>query len=285
MSEPIARSQLMQSFVAAAREAARAKAPVLLTGESGAGKTYWARWLHEQGGNGAPAQLFSALWCDPAAIAMSLGNPGTVILDEVASLPQAVQRSLVELLDRAPKAWVVSLTREEPVSAVAAGRLLPALLHRIDVFRLGLPPLRARPEDLAPLASELLEEHARATGKSISLGRTALDALGHYEFPGNVRELSNALVRASARAMHGWIEAHDLALSRSMPARPLLPPDVPIDLDSLERLAIAEALRRVNGNRTHAARLLGIGLRTLRAKLNSREHGDAQPEPEMKKSA
>ncbi len=285
MSEPIARGQLMQSFVAAAREAARARAPVLLTGESGAGKTHWAQWLHRQTGRPQPPQVFSALWCDPAAIALALAEAGTVILDEMAGLPHGVQRALIELVDRPHRAWLVSLTREDPVNAVAAGRLLPALLHRIDVFRLGLPPLRARHEDLEALATELLDEQGSASGRRVALGRSALDAMARYDFPGNVRELSNALVRAAARAHHGCVEAHDLALAHPEAARPMLPPELPIDLDSLERLAIAEALRRVNGNRTHAARLLGIGLRTLRAKLNSREPGPPPPGAALKRSA
>ncbi|MFT3843315.1 MAG: sigma 54-interacting transcriptional regulator [Myxococcaceae bacterium] len=286
MSEPVAKSPLMQSFIVAAKEAAKARAAVLVTGESGAGKTYWAQWLHQQSGAPGQPQVFSGMWCDPAAIAHALNQTGTVILDEVAGLPQAVQRALIELLDRSPKAWVVSLTRDEPVSSVAAGRLMPALLHRIDVFRLGLPPLRARLEDLVPLATELLDEHAKATGKRLAFGRPGLEALSRHDWPGNVRELGNTVVRAASRTLNGWIEPADLALTRPDPTRPLLPPEVPIDLDALERLAIAEALRRVNGNRTHAAKLLGIGLRTLRAKLNSRDvDAGAGLEPELKKSA
>src|SRR5206468_2222374 len=128
------------------------------------------------------------------------------------------------------------------------------------------------------LATGLLDEHGKAIGKRLAFSRPALEALSRYDWPGNVRELNNTVVRAASRTVNGWVEAADLALTRPDPARPLLPPEVPIDLDALERLAIAEALRRVNGNRTHAAKLLGIGLRTLRAKLNGREHEPAVDE-------
>jgi DNA-binding NtrC family response regulator len=177
------------------------------------------------------------------------------------------------------------------------------LYYRLFVFPIVLPPLRERPDDIPALVEHLLQKLSESLGRPApTLSDGAQAALATYAYPGNVRELGNILERALVRCRvstlelgHLWpTEARDHAghgltvpsaspvsvpapapvpaVARphsggAIPERRFLPEGVPIDLPSLERLAIQEALRRVNGNRTHAARLLGISLRTLRNKL------------------
>jgi two-component system response regulator FlrC len=179
------------------------------------------------------------------------------------------------------------------------------LYYRLFVFPIVLPPLRERPDDIPALIDHLLQKLSESLGRPAPvLSEGAQAALVTYPYPGNVRELGNILERALVRCRvstlelgHLWPgEARELGIvgdgaatasatalsqpdalppvslpSRNsggrVPERRFLPEGVPIDLPSLERLAIQEALRRVNGNRTHAARLLGISLRTLRNKL------------------
>jgi two-component system response regulator FlrC len=174
------------------------------------------------------------------------------------------------------------------------------LYYRLFVFPIVLPPLRERPDDIPALIDHLLQKLSESLGRPAPvLSEGAQAALTAYPYPGNVRELGNILERALVRCRvstlelgHLWQgEARELGIADGaapalsppdgapsvslpprnsggrLPERRFLPEGVPIDLPSLERLAIQEALRRVNGNRTHAARLLGISLRTLRNKL------------------
>ncbi|OFX26346.1 MAG: hypothetical protein A2V77_19650 [Anaeromyxobacter sp. RBG_16_69_14] len=193
---------------------------------------------------------------------------------------------------------------------VQRGLFRSDLYYRLNVFPIVLPPLRDRLEDLPALATALIADASRELGRPAPLlDEAALAALRVNPFRGNVRELRNMLERALVRCRGPVLGAAHLGLSVGGGQAPALhalkemrPPaalsldgreaptphtptldgrralalqgDLPLDLGELERLAIAEALRRVRGNRTHAARLLGIGLRTLRNKLRTyREAG------------
>jgi two-component system, response regulator FlrC len=225
---------------------------------------------------------------------------GTLLLDEVSELPLALQAKLLRALqerevDRVGgqrpvpvDVRIVATSNRDLAGMVKEGSFRSDLYYRLNVFPILLPPLRERAADVVPLAERLLAEAAGALGRGITvLSPAAREALLGHPFPGNVRELRNLLERAAVRCRSGVIEPWHLGiagrgLSVAPPggdaapsgAAPFLPPDLPIDLGALERLAIEEALRRVDGNRTHAARLLGIGLRTLRNKLRAwREQG------------
>lgn len=214
---------------------------------------------------------------------------GTLLLDEVSELPLHLQSKLLRVIqerevDRVggqrPVAVDVRIiaTSNRDLATMVQQKLFRAdLYYRLNVFPIELPPLRDRGEDVPALAARLLAETASSLERRTPrLTASALDALRAYPFPGNVRELGNVLERALVRCRSEAIDAAHL----SLPMAPLqadaasssavghrLPAGLPIDLAQLEKLAIAEALHRVNGNRTHAARLLGIGLRTLRNKL------------------
>ncbi len=228
---------------------------------------------------------------------------GTLLLDEVSELPLVLQAKLLRVLqereiDRVGgqkpvpvDVRIIATTNRDLSAMVAAGQFRSDLYYRLNVYPIHLPPLRFRPEDVLPLALRLLGEAADEQGREPPpLSEAARQALRQHPYPGNVRELRNLLERALVRCRQGEIEPRHLGLGPAalgvaaasavaaeavtLVAEGGLPPHLPIDLGALEKLAIEEALRRVHGNRTHAARLLGIGLRTLRNKLKAwREAG------------
>jgi two-component system response regulator FlrC len=234
---------------------------------------------------------------------------GTLLLDEISELPLALQAKLLRVLQerevdrvggRQPirvDVRIVATSNRDLAEMVRRGEFRSDLFYRLHVFPIVLPPLRDRPEDVAALAPALLADAAARLGRPApALSDAAFAALRRHPFPGNVRELRNVLERALVRCRGPVLDAAHLELG----LRPVTPPPppapgaepappapaagafatgLPLDLGALERLAIAEALRRVGGNRTHAARLLGIGLRTLRNKLRAfRETGvDVEP--------
>jgi two-component system response regulator FlrC len=222
---------------------------------------------------------------------------GTLLLDEISEMPPPLQAKLLRVLqerevDRVgggrsiPVDVRVIATSNRDLEAMVAAKLFRAdLFYRLSVFPIALPALRERRDDIPALAAHLVTEIAERLGRPpLKLGPSALACLQAHDYPGNVRELGNilerALVRCRAtelsaehldRSLRGGDGATSVAQRVLAPATPVtsLPPELPIDLGQLERLAISEALRRVNGNRTHAARLLGISLRTLRNKLRA----------------
>jgi two-component system response regulator FlrC len=223
-------------------------------------------------------------------------DKGTLLLDEISELPPPLQAKLLRVLqerevDRlgggrsVPVDVRIIATSNRDLGQMVERKLFRAdLYYRLYVFPIVLPPLRERPDDIPVLANHLLRKLAEELGRPVpTLADDALRGLSRYRFPGNVRELGNILERALVRCRYSVIDLQYLdlgipeprssvaAMGRTerapLPERRFLPEGVPIDLGSLERLAIQEALRRENGNRTRAARTLGISLRTLRNKL------------------
>ena len=193
------------------------------------------------------------------------------MFDEVSALSFEQQGHLLRLLESPHSARIIATSNRNLAQLVERGTLRSDLYYRLDVFPIRVPALRERKEDLRGLATVLLNAIAQQLGKgALLLTPEALDAIARADFPGNVRELSNILERAAVRSRGTTIDAADIPLHAAAIDTSLFPSHLPISLADLERVAIAEALRRVNGNRTHAARLLGIGLRTLRQKLNGR---------------
>jgi len=308
-ARPVAASAAMREVLEAAEDVAPTPTTVLLLGESGTGKELVARHIHVRSGRSGPwvavncaalpAELLeSELFghergaftgaAERRAGRFELAHRGTLLLDEISELPLALQAKLLRVLqerevDRVGgqrpipvDVRVVATTNRDLAEMVRAGQFRSDLYYRLDVFPITLPPLRDRPDDLSPLAATLLAGAAAALSRPVpELTPAALEALRHHAFPGNVRELRNVLERAVVRCRGGAVEPAHLALGPARPAGGAPTAPFPIHLPTLERLAIAEALRRVKGNRTHAARLLGIGLRTLRNKLRAaREAGE-----------
>jgi two-component system response regulator PilR (NtrC family) len=211
---------------------------------------------------------------------------------------------------------IIATSNRDLAAMVARGEFRADLYYRLSVFPLCLPPLRQRRDDIPALAAHLTEEIAGRLGRPApALAAEAIDQLLKYDFPGNVRELANVLERVLVRCRGGVVPGSQVAAALSavgisslgadknvqpVPSnttddaadRAMMsldaagiagaPPRWPLALADLERMAILEALRRERGNRTHAARLLGISLRTLRNKLRLlRVSGELGPEDSL----
>jgi len=212
---------------------------------------------------------------------------GTLFLDEVGDLPLPMQVKLLRAIqekkfrrlgdtgETAVDVRILSATHRNLKAMVEAARFRQDLFYRLNVIELRMPSLRERSEDIPQLAGILLARLAESTGMPVAqLSPGALAALKAYAFPGNVRELENILERALALSSGALIEAGDLLLdpadtgeaSQAVPATPG-GTDLQDYLDQVERQAIEGALEKAGGNRTAAARALGVTFRSLRYRL------------------
>jgi two-component system, NtrC family, response regulator PilR len=287
---------------------ARSEAPVHITGESGSGKELAARLIHLKGAR--RAQPFMPVNC--GAIPENLmeseffgyrkgaftgadadrdgffqaASGGTLFLDEVADLPLAMQVKLLRAIQE-KKVRKVGSTQEDPVDVriisathqklgecVEAGKFRHDLYYRLNVIELRMPALREMREDVPQFVNALLDKLARVSNtRKPSVTAEALEELGHYDFPGNVRELENVLERAMALCTDGNITADDLQLTpQDLPEQAAAAGNdskAPLQdyLDRIEKEAILEALEKTRFNRTAAAKLLGITFRSMRYRM------------------
>ncbi|MDD3328091.1 MAG: sigma-54 dependent transcriptional regulator [Zoogloea sp.] len=212
---------------------------------------------------------------------------GTLFLDEVGDLPLPMQvkllraiqekkfRRLGDTAETAVDVRILSATHQNLKAMVEAARFRQDLFYRLNVIELRMPALRERSEDIPQLAEVLLARLAESSGlPAVRLSEGALKALKAYAFPGNVRELENVLERALALCSGDAIGVDDLLLDPSdigeaSHAEPETPGGAPLQdyLDRVERHVIEEALEKTGGNRTAAARALGVTFRSLRYRL------------------
>lgn len=269
--ELVATSLSMRHALSAALDVASAPTTVLLTGETGTGKEVLARFIHQNSPRSALAfTVIASASIELEQVEAALRHGGTVLFDEIGSIPMEMQGRLLSLLEGGQASRVIATSHRDLQDLVGRGQLRSDLYYRLDVFPIAVPALRDRKEDIAPLADLLLQRAGKNLGRQASrLTAEALGLLESQRWPGNVRELANVLERASIRSRGPMIEGGELGLIARPVDASFFPTHLPLNLDQLERLAIAEALRRTAGNRTHAARLLNIGLRTLRQKLNT----------------
>jgi two-component system, NtrC family, response regulator AtoC len=308
----VGRSGAMREVLDLAATVAPYPSSVLITGESGTGKEALARGVHESSPRAREpfipvncgalpealieAELFGhekgaftgAERARPGLFVEARG--GTLFLDEIGELPPSVQVKLLRALqerrvrplgsatERDVDVRVIAATARDLDEEVAAGRFREDLFFRINVVRLHLPPLRARPEDVPLLASHFVAKHGRRLGLASTTdpGGDVLKALSGYSWPGNVRELENVMERAlilSAGApgvqhlpdyvvrgedrSRGRDDDADLSVKRRLP--------------SLEKELIARALTLTHGNRTRAAEMLELSVKALSYKI--RDYG------------
>jgi DNA-binding NtrC family response regulator len=299
----VAQSRAMRDLVELASRVARHNTCALITGESGSGKEVIARAIHRMSPRSdrnftaincaaIPERLleselfghakgaFNGATADQAGL-FELVDGGTLLLDEIADLPQALQAKLFRVLEdgevrrlggragRKMDVRVLAATSRAIEQCVEREEFRSDLYYRLNVVRLHVPPLRERPEDIPELLTHFARQAAQRLGHPVSVTPAALTALTRHSWPGNVRELRNAVERAAVLGSGGPLDCKDFALANA--ASPNGATSGALDLrtqvEAVEREAIQRALQASNGNRRQAANLLGISLRTLFYKL------------------
>ena len=295
------REPAVQEMLADARAVAPTEETVLLLGETGVGKEILGRFLHAH--SSRADATFVAINCgaitetlleselfghergaftgaDKARVGIfEAAEGGVVFLDEVGELSAHGQVTLLRFLEdrqvrpvgsttsRPVDVRILTATNRDLAEEVRAGRFRKDLYYRLTTFPIAVPSLRERLEDLPSLASLFLAHNPHAQARRIdSIGEAATRALTAYGWPGNLRELDNALRYAAIRCKG------TLLLKRDLPRTLLAPPPDPDDFPTLEeatRRHIHDALRRSNGNKVAAARLLGVHRNTLANRLRS----------------
>ena len=303
---PVARSPAMREVLGLATRVAAGDTTILVTGESGVGKELVARWIHDQGPRargpfvavncgalpeplleselfGHVKGAFTGAVSDKAGLFEEAAH-GTLFLDEIADTPLAIQVKLLRALQsrdirrvgatRSNKVdvRVIAATNRNVDQAVASGEFRRDLYYRLNVISIAIPPLRERRDDIVPLARLFLERYDGKREKPVrAISADALDLLTSYPWPGNVRELENVIERGVVLTSGERLTVADLPpdVRAGRAALGLASPSAPTKLDALQRQAILFALERHQGNRTRAARDLGISHRTLLRKLKA----------------
>lgn len=291
-------SAAMRAVEATLRKAARVDVPVVLTGETGVGKEVAARFLHAA--SDRAAHPFVAVNCAAiprdlaestlfghergaftGAVARMVGlveraGAGTLLLDEVAELSPELQAKLLRLVqertflpvggatERPFTARIVCATHVDLAARVREGAFREDLFYRLNVLPVSIPPMRQRREDLPGLAARILAEtSARFSVAPRRLDEAAQSALLAHDWPGNVRELRNRIERAVALSESEELTPADLFPERALEPQGQREGSLEGVLDEAARQAIEDALRRAGGNRSEAARLLGVSRTTL----------------------
>jgi DNA-binding NtrC family response regulator len=302
----VARSDKMQAVLALVERVAPTNATVLIGGESGVGKDLIARAIHEHSqratgpfikinSTAIPETLLESELFGYEKGAFSgatsskpgkfeLADKGTLFLDEIGDVPPAIQVKLLRVLQdreferlggtRTLKVDVrlIAATNRDLRAALEEGTFRGDLYYRLNVVAIDIPPLRDHKEDIPALAEFFLEKFSRESGKQVrSLTPRAIQQLLDFHWPGNVRELENTLERSVMLSTGPVLDASDIHLD-AQPVRgvtettAVLPPGV--SLEQWEEEIIREALRRANGNKSQAARSLGLTRNALRYRLS-----------------
>jgi DNA-binding NtrC family response regulator len=301
----IGRSENMQEIFAAIERVAPTRATVLLAGESGVGKDLIARAIHFHSRrrdrplvkincsalpeNLMESELFGyekgaftgAATSKPGKFEQA--DTGTVFLDEIGDVPANIQVKLLRILQereferlgsnltRRIDVRVIAATNQDLRAALEQGTFREDLYYRLNVVPLNIPPLRERKQDIPFLANHFVRKLAPDAGCRVeSISDAAMEKLIGYHWPGNVRELENVIERSLVMCMGTRLEAADIKLENAPRQRPqsdshFLPEG--LSLDEYERDIIREALRRAAGNKSQAARLLGLTRNALRYRL------------------
>ena len=292
------RDEKMYKVLEVARTVAPTKVPVLITGESGTWKETLAKAIHIAGGrdrgrfvvascSNVPQNFFEMEIFAGNRNSSDFGLPrsveaGTLMLDEITELDPQLQLKLLRILKEqdvnkgavrrgtAADARVIACTHKNINDEVNAQRFRNDLYFKLHVIQLDIEPLRTRTVDVDFYSEIFLREYNIQFSKNVQLSPTAKQALRTYTWPCNVRELRNVIQRSVLLATRDYISVEELHLMRANSRTEVAMSDAlpQITLRELEQRLILQTLRRMNGNRTHTAKALGISLRSLRYKLN-----------------
>jgi len=303
----IGNSPEMRKIYSVVEQAAPTSASVLITGESGTGKELVAQTIHRL----SPRAPFPFVAINCAAIpetlleseifghekgaftgaadrrpgCFELADRGTLFLDEIGEMTPTTQVKLLRVLqerrfrrlggrqEQSVDVRVIAATNADPLEAVRKGRLREDLYYRLNVFSIGLPPLRERKDDLPLLVQAFLAEFNARNQKAIAgLDHQAMRLFEQYHWPGNVRELRNVVERATILAAGPFIELGHLPPALTTEPAPEHQPQVALGpgttVEEAERRLIMMTLEHTRDNKTRAAEILGISLKTLHNKLN-----------------
>jgi two-component system, NtrC family, response regulator AtoC len=296
----IAHSMTMNQLKKKIQKIAPTPSTVLITGESGSGKEVTARYIHQLSANtegpflsinvgGIPEELLESelfghekgafTGADRRKIGLfEAAGEGSLFLDEIGEMSANMQVKLLRVLQEKTirrlggieeipiRARIISATNRNLEHSIKEGSFREDLFYRLNVARLELPPLRERKEDIIPLTTLLLKNLNIKMGSSInSISPEAVSLLESYSYPGNIRELENILERACIYAEGTFISFDDLELPNTAGAAQVH--EKPGTLHAMEKEKILESLLRWEGNRTKAAKELGITRRTIQNKL------------------
>ena len=302
----VGNSPEMRKIYQVVEQAAPTSASVLITGESGTGKELVAQTIHQLSPRAAFPYVPINCAAIPETLLESeifghekgaftgaherrqgcfeLADRGTLFLDEIAEMTPQTQVKLLRVLqertfrrlggrnEQTVDVRIIAATNADPEEAVRNGKLREDLFYRLNVFAMKLPPLRDRKEDLSLLVQSFLAEFNARNGKSVAgVDQQTMRILDSYSWPGNVRELRNVIERATILAKGEFIEAANLPPSlfesgaKSALTLSLAPG---VTVDEAERRLILMTLQHTHDNKTKAAEILGISLKTLHNKLN-----------------
>ncbi len=287
-------------------QAAPTSASVLIWGESGTGKELVAQTIHEL--SPRATFPFVAMNCaaipetlleseifghekgaftgahDRRTGVFELAHRGTLFLDEIAEMQPATQVKLLRVLqersfrrlggrqEQSVDVRVIAATNVDPTEAARTGKLRDDLYYRLNVFSVEVPPLRTRREDIPLLVQTFLNEFNARNGKSVrAVGQEAMYILERYQWPGNIRELRNVIERATILAEGEFVEPRHLPpslVARGEETLPTVTLSPGTTVDEAERRLILLTLDHTRNNKTRAAEILGISLKTLHNKLN-----------------
>jgi DNA-binding NtrC family response regulator len=287
-------------------QAAPTNASVLISGESGTGKELIAQTIHEL--SPRQSFPFVAINCaaipetlleseifghekgaftgahDRRTGVFELAHRGTLFLDEIAEMQPAIQVKLLRVLqertfrrlggrqEQSVDVRVIAATNVNPLEASRNGKLREDLYYRLNVFNIELPPLRERRDDIPLLVQTFLNEFNRSNNKAVrGVDQEAMYLLERYGWPGNIRELRNVIERATILADGEFIEVKHMPatlVSKGEEALPTLTIAPGTTVDEAERRLIMLTLEHCRNNKTRAAEVLGISLKTLHNKLN-----------------
>ena len=305
----IVESAAMRQALELVTRVAEHNTTVLITGESGTGKEVIARAIHRASPRASKAFVGINCAAIPEALLESelfghvrgaftgasvdktglfeAANGGTILLDEIGELPLGLQAKLLRVLQeseirrvgdqktRRVDARVLAATARDLEAEVRAGRFREDLFYRIHVVVIELPPLREREDDIAPLSRHFAARLAHRLGRPLSLSDDAIAWLEHQEWPGNVRQLENAIERAAVLNEKAVLDREDFHIvpprhevERGSGGEDVGDGTLRSVVESAERSAIIDALKATDGNRRAAAQRLGVSLRTLFYKID-----------------